>query len=836
MKKFIKRLLFVMFISTLVIIMAGAYISLSAGDHVDIKKASPLASVVVMGDVARSSASLNQWLRGKEFDFFAKNYGAENFLLAHYDNPFPTQREHDFLENLGLATATLPFISEEDLAYLLKEDPQDDPGSFLRELAVLQVEDNHKIIVLNLPLDMDRELMDQLCAEVAPEQILMVKFQQESGDWNPPLFQKQAEAVIDMGARVVMGQQKGSAPQVQIYQDAVIIAGLGSFLGGREDDGVLVSIEFYPEGIVVGIDPIAMDSGVPKFLRWPWQYFTAQNILKPFSKDFAIQSLRGSYVSPPMVKAEDFEKDHDAETETDINDNEVARVIDGYGVAAGHVLAVDAGMKILEEGGNAIDAAVAVAYALAVVEPEGSGLGGGGIMLLHLAAENRQVVIDYRETAPSNVNRGEITKIMRWPSTGIPGFVRGMERAIETYGTLEYAAAIQPALNLARDGFPMTGGLRSRISNNSGKLARSPGALQDFFKNGWPTPVGQNITQPKLAQTLENIMEEGSTVFYEGYIKDTITDVLAKQGMHIPPQDFLYYEPVIREPIKGEYRDYTIVTVPPPAGGFNILQQLNILSHFDLSSYTLSSPEVYKLMEETIKATYSDRRNYVGDPNFVLVPMDELLSPQYVAEKVQQINEGKVPLIMYTDPFRPSDNTTHFVVVDSWGNWVSVTNTLSYLFGNGLQAEGFFLNSQLKNFSSNPSSPNYFQPGKRPFSHISPTLVFQGDTPVMALGSPGGRRIPAYLTQVMVYMADFGLRVEEAVDHPRFWSEGKKLWLERGMPSTVASYFRSKGYTLDQRNPSSYFGRVAAIYYDLDTATLSGTGDTLRGDGTFKEN
>ncbi len=507
--------------------------------------------------------------------------------------------------------------------------------------------------------------------------------------------------------------------------------------------------------------------------------------------------------------------------------------IGNYGVAAGHPLAVEAGLKILEAGGNAIDAAVAVAYALAVVEPDGSGLGGGGIMLIHLAAEESQIVIDYRETAPTTMGRDDIKKIMYWPSTGIPGFVKGMEKAIEDYGTISYADAISPARDLARDGFPMTDEFNGRISNNSGKLARSPGALQDFFRGGWPAPAGEIITQPVLAETLQSIMAEGSSVFYEGYIGDSIIDVLHKQGMTLSRQDLLNYLPVVREPIKGGYRDLTIVTVPPPAGGFNLLQQLQILEHFNLSSYVEPASEVYKLMEETIKATYSDRRSYVGDPNFVYVPLDELLSKEYVAEKIKQINAGDIPLNMFLDPYRPSDNTTHFVVADSYGNWVSVTNTLSYLFGNGLQAEGFFLNTQLKNFSTDSSSPNYFQPGKRPFSHISPTLVFKDGAPILALGSPGGRRIPAYLVQALILFADFEMNIEEAVDYPRFWSEGKKIWVEADTPKDVTAYFRSRGYEVVVWNPGPYFGRVAAIFYNPVTGEFTGTGDHLRGDGVF---
>lgn len=504
-------------------------------------------------------------------------------------------------------------------------------------------------------------------------------------------------------------------------------------------------------------------------------------------------------------------------------------VTDGFAVAAGHPLAVEAGRQVLEKGGNAVDAAAAVAYALAVVEPQGSGLGGGGIMLIHLAAENTQVVVDYRETAP-HIERDRILQTLAFPSFGIPGFVRGLEKAVEEYGRLTYAEVIEPAYNLAQEGFTVSKELARRLRGNSQKLSRGESARKDFFRGGQPLREGQILTQPTLAKTLRAIMEEGSSVFYEGYIADSIVKTLAKNNLPLPKSDLANYTPVIRQPLAADYRGYTIVTVPPPAGGFNLLQQLLILNHFTLPGPT---PETYHLLERTISSAYSDRRSYIGDPNFVNAPVEELLSPGYIEEKVKQIKEGTPSASHFTDALLPSDNTTHITVVDAEGNWVSVTNTISIYFGYGLQAEGFFLNTQLNNFSTNPSSPNYYRAGKRPFSHVSPTLVLKDGTPILALGTPGGRRIPALLMQVLVHHLDFGLSVSEAVDKPRFFAENNTLYAEKGLDPQVISYFKRLGYQVVQQNPDYYFGRVSAVFRDPQSGLLAGSADPLRGEGIF---
>ena len=823
-------------IFTVTLLVAASFVGTimvySAADVSPAVQSEPLFEMAITGEIARSSTSTN-WLKKDEPATLFADFSFD-YLLTSYQNPLPSEVETQNLEHAGFDSVMLPFLANEDLEFMLKEGHFEAEPMLREKLSVLEFTQEQNLTVLNLSGHVkDEELLDIL-AEVA-DGYVVVKFSQLTEPWDGELFLEKAKTAIDYGADIIIGEDTNDAHPIQIYNECVIIPGLGGFLGGKAEAGFVVLIGFYEGGISVEVEPLAIVSGKPSLLRSPWQYLQAQRLVKDkISGDFTVNLYKGIYLSPDLQPEQ-------TESEAEIVPEQggvTAEAISqhGFGVAAGHPLAVDAGMEILEAGGNAVDAAVAVAYALAVVEPDGSGLGGGGIMLMHLAEEDRQVVVDYRETAPSTMNKSEIEKIMNWPSTGIPGFVSGLEKATEEFGTLEYAEVIRPAFRLAQDGFPVSAGLERRLRNSSGKIARSPTALKSFFRNGWPIPAGEIVTQPTLAQTLQRIMDEGSSVFYQGYIADTFIEVLAGQGMQVSRKDLENYQPVIREPLRGQYRDLDVVTVPPPAGGFNLLQQLMILNHFDFASYSHESPETYKLLEEVAKATYSDRRSYIGDPNFVNSPLDELLSEEYVAEKVALINTGQIPQEMFTDAYRPSDNTTHFVVVDAAGNWVSVTNTLSYGFGNGLQAEGFFLNTQLKNFSSNPSSPNYFQPGKRPFSHISPSLVFQDGSPIMALGTPGGRRIPAYLAQLLVFMTDFSLDVEDAVNLPRFWSEGKTIWVEKQMPKAVSRYYQERGYEVITWNPGSYFGRMAVIRFNAEDETYTGTGDPMRGEGSINLN
>ncbi len=824
------------------------YILRPAHDQLEITDR-PLAQAVIFGKISRNDTLMARWLRSDSFITLSKTLPVSNetIFLAHYENPFPSAKEREALIKTGLSLVTLPFIPFKDLSYIVEEEITD-KVELQRDLAVLTLCEKENTLILNLPLDISlQKLAETISAKkkVATQQLLIIKFTptaQSNNDNKENIFSTKAKAAARAGAHVIIGTHTANLMPLEVYADSLIIPSLDFSLGGNNTESAFILFTLYEKGITVEVHPLRLANGLPQSLHLPWHYFQSRQLLKQIAlaeENFQRKRFKSVYISSSLLPlpepVEVVEPVPDpVETPPDPKHEQEKSNEGSFGVAAGHPLAVEVGMEILRAGGNAIDAAVAVSYALAVVEPHASGLGGGGTMLLHLAAENRQIVIDYRETAPFTMQQDEIEKIMRWPSTGIPGFVKGMEKALEKYGTMSRQNVLTPALNLARDGFPMSAELHNRVRQNSGKLARSQEALINFFRRGWPAPVGEIIKQPALARTLESIIKEGSKVFYEGHIADSIIKVLAQQGMHLSADDLTRYRAILREPIQGNYRGYTVVTVPPPTGGFNLLQQLKILEHYNLGTYPQPTPEIYHLIQQTIRAVYGDRLSHVGDPRFVHIPLDELLSEEHILGKIDLIESGDIPMHMYRDPYRPSDNTTHIVVLDSAGNWASVTNTISFFFGHGLQAEGFFLNTQLKNFSSNPRSPNFFQPGKRPFSHISPTLLFKDGRPFMALGTPGGRRIPAYLAQVIVQYVDFDANIEEAVAAPRFWPEGKELHLEKGIPDGAISFLRQQGYQVIERNPSFFFGRISALHLDLETGKLTGTGDPLRGEGTFE--
>jgi gamma-glutamyltranspeptidase/glutathione hydrolase len=777
----------------------------------------PLIRLVIVGEVSRDGFALNRYLR--QAPVITADNGTS--VLAHYGNAMPTEAEKERLRAAGITLATLPLLAADDLPYFLHEEADSDSYPALRrELSVLYLcGRENDLILLQFTLDTSPEELAHVLAEAGDPALLAVKFSPgEYGEWDDRQFNHLARLAIDCGAGLVVGHHRQGLKPPEIYRDTLIVPGLGFFLGDRRaDDGAFAVLSVYEEGWRAEIHPLKLTDGVPAPPK-PWHYLAAHKTLRKlgaggFARDGLILRHESAAIAAKMDPGRE-------------NLFPAGAV---YGVAAANPLAVEAGMAVLRAGGNAVDAAAAVSYALAVVEPQGSGLGGGGIMLIHLASENRQVVVDYRETAPQVKTDPRI--IMNWPSTGIPGFVRGLEKAVAHFGAMEYRQVIEPAYKLARDGFPVSPELSRRIGNNTAKLLRGADARRDFFERGRPLAPGRILKQPALADTLQAIMAGGSDAFYRGETAQAIIATLAAEGLELSASNLAGYNPVIREPLAVDYRGYTVVTVPPPAGGFNLLQQLRILESYDLSQ---QGPEVYYLLERVLAATYSDRRAYVGDPNFVQVPVHELLGDDYLREKLTQIESGNVPPRHYADPHRPSDNTTAAVVVDADGNWVSVTNTISYFFGYGLQAGGFFLNTQLNNFSSNPQSPNRYQQGKRPFSHISPTLVFKDGKPVLALGTPGGRRIPAFLTQVIVRHVDFGEPIGQAVAAPRFWSENKKFYVERGITRETTALFRSKGYEIVTGNPEWYFGRMSALHLDPETGILSGTGDPRRGEGTVQ--
>ncbi|HEX2586173.1 MAG TPA: gamma-glutamyltransferase, partial [Steroidobacteraceae bacterium] len=434
-------------------------------------------------------------------------------------------------------------------------------------------------------------------------------------------------------------------------------------------------------------------------------------------------------------------------------------------IASAHPLATQAGMEIIKRGGNAFDAAVAITAALAVIEPNSSGLGGGGFYLLHRASDNSNVFVDARETAPAAATRdmfldkeGNVIEGASRDSAkaaGIPGEVAAMAHLAERYGKLPLRTSLQPAIKLAHDGFELYPRLRGVIDFSKGKLKKSPFAAKSFLQNGETPALGFKIKQPQLAKTLQLIADKGSKEFYEGELAKQMVKSVREQGGIWSDEDLKNYRVSERVPLIGKYHDSTIITAPPPSsGGVALINILNILSGYDFSK--LDSATRKHLIIESMRRAYRDRGQYLGDPDFVHMPIDVLTNSYYAAGQRSSINPKKATpsalLPDISDTALESPQTTHFSVIDADGNRVAATITVNLGFGSGLMLgnTGIFMNNEMDDFSVKAGVPNAFKligndanaiaPNKRMLSSMSPTFI-ESDKGVLILGTPGGSRI-----------------------------------------------------------------------------------------------
>ena len=508
-------------------------------------------------------------------------------------------------------------------------------------------------------------------------------------------------------------------------------------------------------------------------------------------------------------------------------------------VVAMESIAADAGVSVLQKGGNAIDAAVAVGFTLAVTHPFAGNLGGGGYMLIRLA-DGRTTFIDFRERAPEQSSRnmyldasGNPTRdsIQGWRSSGVPGTVRGFELALSKYGRRSWAENMAPAIELASKGFPVSYALAESLKG-SRSLPTSPESKRIFLKNGAFFDVGEMLAQPELAQTLERIARLGPTEFYEGETAKRLADEMAKHGGLITLADLKAYKAIERTPLSGQYHGYTIVTAPPSSsGGIALLEMLGILDATGYEKHGSGSAASIHYLAEAMRRAYADRNEYVGDPDFVKVPIAGLLDKSYLAKLRASIDPDRATPSDQVRPGKPTgtehDQTTHYTVVDTEGNAVAVTYTLNGGFGNGITVPGlgFLLNNEMDDFSAKPGTPNMFglvqgeanaiQPGKRPLSSMTPTIVVKDGTLFMTAGAPGGSRISTAVLQVILNVIDFGMNVQDAVDAPRVHHQWlpDKLSLERGISPDTVAILKSRGYDVDY-NAGVVLAQVAAIVND----------------------
>jgi len=490
--------------------------------------------------------------------------------------------------------------------------------------------------------------------------------------------------------------------------------------------------------------------------------------------------------------------------------------------------ATHVGVEILKAGGNAVDAAVAVGFALAVTHPQAGNIGGGGFMLVHLAARNETVAIDYRETAPAATTRdlfldekGEVDPRKSRDSAlgaGVPGTVAGLALAHEKYGSGKFTLAqlIAPAIRLAREGFEVDDDLADSLPRAQPRLARWPASAKIFLKSdNAPLARSDRLIQSDLAASLQAIASNGPRAFYEGSLAEKLTDTLRRNGGIMTSDDLKNYRAIVRPAVRGTYRGYDIASMPPPSsGGVHLIQILNILEGFPLRETGAGSAATYHLMIEAMKPAYADRAEFLGDPNFINVPVAGLISKQYAAELRRTIDLDHARPAQNVRAGNPAahegDNTTHFSVIDSEGNAVSNTYTLNFSYGLGLVAEGtgILLNNELDDFAAKPGAPNAYGlvggaanapgPGKRPLSSMSPTIVSREGRVVLVTGTPGGSRIITTVLQVILNVIEHQMNIAEAIAAPRIHHQWlpDMVFAERGLSPDTVRLLEAKGHKL----------------------------------------
>ena len=517
--------------------------------------------------------------------------------------------------------------------------------------------------------------------------------------------------------------------------------------------------------------------------------------------------------------------------------------------------ATEAGYSILKKGGNAVDAAVAVGFALAVTLPRAGNIGGGGFILIYNEKKDKVFSIDYRSAAPKSSTSDLFLngdKVVRFGHlvNAVPGSVAGLLKAHDDHGTLPISELLQPAIILAREGFEVSYDLNFVLDWGRESMVVNEASKRKFYESDEePIKVKSNFKQPNLAKTLQKISEQGKDVFYQGEIAKWISDESLSNGGLITLEDMASYRAKDRDVIETFYRGYRIVSMPPSAsGGLVLLQTLNILENFNLKSFGHNSAKTIHLLSEAMQRAYADRAEYHGDPDFYEVPVKALLSKKYSLKLSKEISENRTPdgQIFEGDlkKYDESPDTTHFSIIDAEGNAVSNTYTLGSSFGSGVTIKkgGFLMNNQMRNFSHfygqedaeyGDSEANRLQPGKRMISTQTPTLVFKPNGELMMiLGSPGGGRIPNIITQVISNIIDHEMSFTEAVIAPRINQrlEGK-LQLETGFSPDTIELLKQRGH---EPEASTTMGSVQAIF--LDNENIFGVADTRRPGALAKGN
>ena len=499
-------------------------------------------------------------------------------------------------------------------------------------------------------------------------------------------------------------------------------------------------------------------------------------------------------------------------------------------VASQEALASAIGRDILQQGGNAVDAAVAVGFALAVTLPRAGNIGGGGFMLIHDAKKNETIAIDYREKAPKaafrdmyldeNGNADEERSRYHGLAVGVPGTVDGLLLALAEHGTMTREQVLAPAIRLAEEGITVTPSLSNSLQGLAERMAKWPSTAKIFYHaDGRALQPGETLKQPELAASLRRIAAQGRDGFYQGETADKIIAAIKGAGGTMTAEDLRDYHSVKREPVRGDYRGYEIVSMPPPSsGGIHIIQILNILEGYDLHASGANTAKTIHLMAEAMQLAYADRAEYLGDPDFIKIPVKGLTSQKYADSLRAKIDPDKArpgAEIRHSDPLPyESDQTTHYSVVDKDGNAVANTYTLNFSYGTGLVAEGtgILLNNEMDDFSAKPGVPNGYgliggdanavEAGKRPLSSMSPTIVFKDGKPFLVTGSPGGSRIITTVLQIISNVIDHDMNIAEATHAPRIhdqWTPDE-IRVEHALNADTVRLLENMGHKVERKS------------------------------------
>ena len=534
-------------------------------------------------------------------------------------------------------------------------------------------------------------------------------------------------------------------------------------------------------------------------------------------------------------------------------------------VATAHPLATEAALAMLAKGGNAVDAAVAAAFAIGVVEPDGSGLGGGGGMLIFLGSSKTSVYINYYgragrrlEDFPYDADRDRQSA----KAALVPGTVAGLARALEDHGSLPLATVLEPAIRYAEEGFTIDATLAKIILDNFELLEKDPATASIYLDEGFPRAEGDLLIQKDLASTLRSIAEHGRAGFYQGNVAETIVRDVNKVGGALTLDDFRDYREIVTNPLAGTYRGYDVLSAPVPQSGASVIEALNILENVPLAElgHPSKSVESLHLIAEALRRTYADRNAFVADPLFEEFPLKGLMSKEFALERFLDINMERATPPKYRDtkagdPSRynkesdsrsPADHeardyaasevdggshTTHLVVVDSSGTMVSLTQTLGTFFGSGLTTAGVLMNNARSNFNRT-TRVNAPKANKQPRSSIAPTILVKDGVPILAVGSPGSARIVSTVVQLITNIVDFGMDASAANDAPRFFCQKFEdyLYLENRIGQEIRDGLLAKGHTLEVYGDFDlFFGGAQIIQFDPSRRTYQASADRRRG-------